>query len=568
MPHAHETESSVDKAPKTANRLERPNARAEVSAIGSAQKMVPGALIKLQRSAGNGAVARIVETQRTDRNHRFDPVIVGSRSFQNSSTVAHPTVERDASTPEPQERQPSPFGRGGGVTDRLDAEAIARHGMPATRTSLAAPAAVQREFTGVPGVEVVGNQVKLGGVVQYMSDPQRVSDWGELRIGGTFGFNGFVDFGGVPTPPGRTWQDNTAQAKKGSVKELALRASLRVFESEAAHPVLEAVDIEPEVGAGGAPKGEPGGSSFALAVGVKLKFSQGLKVGAKVNLVKVATKGGPSPETGGAAPAAFEVQGPALEGEIKRDLPLAKIFTGKPFGEGVKYDGIVTFSGKGTLQINKTKLAAEIVKKVGSDVLQRYLSAAADVGQAVRNILASGPAVVGILGAYITIKATLATLEEGDEERRIADAASAATDGYVAGFMNGIGLGMSGGHPAWFADAKAKGAAAKAAIVTKIQTDPQLQQFQFSREELMGAIDEGLQAHKDEFHKELYGRVKPQIAALYIQKWKANLSWWEKTFTNEEKSGERNIRTRMSLPYSGELPTPEIGEPPPGPAGS
>jgi hypothetical protein len=436
------------------------------------------------------------------------------------------------------------------VTDGLRADVVPPRGRPAAGNLL------QRKLSGSPNVEVVGNQVKLGGSVLWTGDPVKTGDWGELTLAGTFGFNGFVDFGGT-TPPGRTVQDNTAEAKQGDVKEIALKASARVFEGEGQHPVLEAIDVEPEIGAGGAPKGQQTGGSFGLAVGVKFKFSQGLEIGVKAVLTKVATPGGASAETG--EKAAYTIQAPAIEGEVKREVALAKLFKGAPFGTNVKYDGLVVFSGKASLEVNKTKLATEVAKKVGPEVLSKYFSAAAEVGNVVRNILASGPAVVGILGAYITIKATLATLEQGDEERRVADAAQAATEGYVAGFMAGVGFSMSGGDPAWFADARAKGAAARGALVAWVKSDERLVGKDIGPDEVLLAIAD----HKDAFHSELYGRVKPQIASLYIQKWKQNLGFWERTFTNEEKSGERNIRTRMGLPDRGDLPKPQIGGPAP-----
>ena len=65
---------------------------------------------------------------------------------------------------------------------------------------------------------------------------------------------------------------------------------------------------------------------------------------------------------------------------------------------------------------------------------------------------------------------------------------------------------------------------------------------------------------KDAFHSELYAAVKPQIASLYLKKWRENLSWATKTFTNEEEGGERRIRTRAGMPDSGPLPEPKLGE--------
>jgi hypothetical protein len=177
------------------------------------------------------------------------------------------------------------------------------------------------------------------------------------------------------------------------------------------------------------------------------------------------------------------------------------------------------------------------------------------VARAVANIARSGPAMAGIFGAYVTIKATLATLEDAAEERRVGDQIVASTDGYVAGFMAGVGWRMQGGDPAWFADGQGKGAAAKDALVAKVKADPVLAKYDIGPDEVLLHINE----RKDEFHGELYAAVKPQIASLYLKRWRDGLGWATRTFTNEQEGGERRIRTRAGLPDTGALPEPKLG---------
>jgi hypothetical protein len=159
-------------------------------------------------------------------------------------------------------------------------------------------------------------------------------------------------------------------------------------------------------------------------------------------------------------------------------------------------------------------------------------------------IAAYAPAFLGIVGAAITIAATLATLSEADEEKQVGDAIVAATDGYCAGFMAGLGWGGSGGDPKWFADGQQKGAAAKAAFVARVKADPKLRSLDIGPDEVMLAMAD----QKEALHRELYARVKPKVADAYIAKWRSALGWATKTFTNEETSGERNIRTRAGMP--------------------
>jgi hypothetical protein len=198
--------------------------------------------------------------------------------------------------------------------------------------------------------------------------------------------------------------------------------------------------------------------------------------------------------------------------------------------------------------------AARAAAAEGAAGAQGAAGAIGQVARALANIGKSGPAMVGIFGAYVTIKATLATLEDAAEERRVGDAIVSATDGYVAGFMAGVGWNMAGGDAAWFADGQAKGTAAKDALVAKAKADPVLAKYDIGPDEVLLQIRDKREA----FHSELYASVKPQIASLYLKKWRENLGWATKTFTNEEEGGERRIRTRAGMPDTGQLPDPKL----------
>jgi hypothetical protein len=210
----------------------------------------------------------------------------------------------------------------------------------------------------------------------------------------------------------------------------------------------------------------------------------------------------------------------------------------------------------------------EELKKKLAQIADGELTAAEAAGGATveaEAVTAAG-ALVGLAAAFgilataaVVLTPAIATLSEGATERRVGDQIVAATDGYVAGFMNGIGWSMSGGDPAWFADAKAKGAAAKAAMVAKVKADPRLKHFAIGPDEVMLVIA----SRREAFHKALYAQVKPQIASLYISRWKESLGRIEKFFNpNIEQTGERNIRTRAGLSDRGPLPEPNVGAPP------
>ena len=78
---------------------------------------------------------------------------------------------------------------------------------------------------------------------------------------------------------------------------------------------------------------------------------------------------------------------------------------------------------------------------------------------------------------------------------------------------------MQGGDAAWYADGLAKGTAAKDALVAKAKADPALQKCDIGPDEVLLQIREKREA----FHGELYAAVKPQIASLYLKKWRENL---------------------------------------------
>jgi len=110
--------------------------------------------------------------------------------------------------------------------------------------------------------------------------------------------------------------------------------------------------------------------------------------------------------------------------------------------------------------------------------------------------------------------------------------------------MSGLGWSAGGGDPKWFADGQKKGGAAKAAFIAKVKADPKLKALDIGPDEVMLAVAD----QRDAFRRELYARVKPMIANAYISNWKSGLGWATKTSTNEETSGERNIRTRAGMP--------------------
>jgi hypothetical protein len=228
-----------------------------------------------------------------------------------------------------------------------------------------------------------------------------------------------------------------------------------------------------------------------------------------------------------------------LEVNAKESLGLWSIPEGTTWN-GFKVSGGLTLDLSLLIKPDKTAIAAKIAQKYAVQLFGR--AAASNAGTAVAEIMASLPALVGIVGGYITIRSTLASLQDTDDMWAVAAAAEQAVYGYAGGFSAAVGGKNVAGDPAWHASGAGDGQRMLGEQVAKIQAMPEFAQHNFSAEEIRGAIME--KAAGDAIYDAVYGGSFARIKETYVQVWKAQLGTFQKLFTNTD-GDERDLRARM-----------------------
>src|SRR4029078_2220522 len=138
-----------------------------------------------------------------------------------------------------------------------------------------------------------------------------------------------------------------------------------------------------------------------------------------------------------------------------------------------------------TIEPDAAALALEIAKRWLPKLAGQ---AVGKVAQTASEVLASWPAMVGAAGAYITVKSTLASLQDASDIKNVANAAQKAVYGYAGGFSSAVGCKDVAGDPAWHAQGAADGQRLLNDQLNKIHGLPQLAQYNFTPDELRGAL--------------------------------------------------------------------------------
>lgn len=399
------------------------------------------------------------------------------------------------------------------------------------------------------GFETQGNKVTVSLEGDFPVGPPIKLKYITAKVFCKFGGKFEVELPDGPEPQPGENPPPTKEAKigQGAAREVAYKYALRAWDKKKdglANDSLESIDIVPSLGAKGGSESESG---FGIAVVVK--FGGCAEASGKLTIVKLT-----EPKDTGGIPLPFDVQGPSLEGEGKLEIPAAKDVPVDKY----KLTGSGIFGLKVVAVPNKGEILLYAMKKLAPRILLRFGLTAF---QAARNIMSSGPAMIAFLGAYITIKATLATLEEGAEERRVVREAEAACDGFYTGFMTGLGVPMFDGLPHWHAYGLNQASAALRVQVAKIQSHPLFAWAKFTAAELLTAMRQGIAANPKPF-KELAESNQWKIKSLYIKRWRDSLTGFQRFFTKTESAEER-IKVGLGFKMHEELPEPI--DPPPAP---
>jgi hypothetical protein len=215
----------------------------------------------------------------------------------------------------------------------------------------------------------------------------------------------------------------------------------------------------------------------------------------------------------------------ALAIHCQESLPVLRLVNEE--WNGFKVNGSLKLNFGFTITPDKSALALEAMKRLAPQLLR---AGAGTVAKGAAEVLASGPALVGMLGGYVTIKATLASLADWKDMKDAASAAERAVQGYAGGFSAAVGGKSVAGDAKFFQQGRADGA--------RMLGD--------ASEETRRTLTARLQQNASAVYDAIYSSTAPSIKEAFVERWKANLTGFQKTFTKTE-SDERRLRTRMGL---------------------
>jgi hypothetical protein len=246
---------------------------------------------------------------------------------------------------------------------------------------------------------------------------------------------------------------------------------------------------------------------------------------------------------------------------MKVDVPL-----GDKVVDDFKVSGNASLEVGGDLEPDKTRLAILLAGKAGPALLEKLGVGAAGstMLRAIAGMMASAEFNIGAFGAYITVKATLATLEKGDDIQATTKQAMDACYGYKNGFKLGVfGTGGKDGDAAWMTIGFNDGNVALQKKAQEVQQ--KYASWNFELNEVLQAMRDQL-ATKADLQQQLGLTVEhtawPGIKSAYIAAWRSKRGVVEKALTNTESDEDKlavnlGFKGRSSVPPATNGPVSE-----------
>jgi hypothetical protein len=231
--------------------------------------------------------------------------------------------------------------------------------------------------------------------------------------------------------------------------------------------------------------------------------------------------------------------------------------------DGIKLAAKMHLTISGDVEPDLKRLAIWIAGKAGPALLERLGIGvtASTLLRAVAGAMSSTEFNIGVFAAYITVKATMATLQKGDDIQATTKQAMDACYGYKSGFKfaaTGVDNNKAG-DAAWYGQGINDGNAALQAQATKLQQ--QFSGFNFQPQEIMNAIREKF-ASMPEMQNQLGLMIQdnawPSIKSAYIAAWRKKRGVLEKFFTNVD-SDEDKLAVNLGFKGRSDVPPPRDG---------
>jgi hypothetical protein len=279
-----------------------------------------------------------------------------------------------------------------------------------------------------------------------------------------------------------------------------------------------------------------------LSVGVRVKWRGGQESHGTLHVAQAAltSKG---------------VTGSVMSLELRHSIPIVKL---QSQWRGLKVSGEVRLDVSLTLTPNWLSIARKVIPRLAQTAVAAAEEGAAS--EALGGMVAAEAAIVGgaLLGAYITIKALQASLEDWDDMRKVARAAERAVQGYAGGFSAAMGGKNVDGDANYHAQGAADGARMfKSSVAALVEASGN----GLTEDEARARIQRFCAANPDKIYDAVYARVYVPIKETFVQGWKSSLTLWQRLFTKIE-THELMLRTLMGLKAKqGEDEPSEASEP-------
>jgi hypothetical protein len=161
--------------------------------------------------------------------------------------------------------------------------------------------------------------------------------------------------------------------------------------------------------------------------------------------------------------------------------------------------------------------------------------------------LTGGPVAIAVLGAYITLKATAASLKDWDDMRSVAAAAKAAVDGYVGGFLSAAGGPDFKGDASYHEQGAADGSRLLESLVQQALQEPTARAQHLTADDVRKAIRAGVAQNPDPLNAHIRAQVEVRIKESFLQGWRSSRTIMSQLATDIE-SHENKLRVLMGLP--------------------